>query len=264
MPTGREYANEAYKILNIKPAAGYIWGTCNRLWSNADQLALERKYHSNPTKYSDLELGALYGKKWIGHIVFDCSGLTKYCGSQIGLNYHHGSNSSYLYDCVHKGEKKPNTRLPIGAWVYTGNKSNRGHIGIVFDDTWVIEAQGTKAGVVKSRLDLKKWTWWGLGKGMSFDFVPETANFTPVSDNASSGIGTAVSKTSDAYPTIRRDSRGSAVTKLQNLLVKYGYDLATDGIFGPKTENAVKSFQQRFGLVVDGIVGPKTWKKLIA
>ena len=31
-----------------------------------------------------------------------------------------------------------------------------------------------------------------------------------------------------------------------------------DGIFGPQTEDAVKTFQKVRGLVVDGIVGPKT------
>jgi Putative peptidoglycan binding domain len=47
--------------------------------------------------------------------------------------------------------------------------------------------------------------------------------------------------------------RGSAVARVQRLL---GID--ADGIFGPDTLEAVRSFQQRTGLLVDGIVGPKT------
>lgn len=35
-----------------------------------------------------------------------------------------------------------------------------------------------------------------------------------------------------------------------------------DGIFGTKTENAVKAFQQRYSLTADGIVGPQTWSKM--
>jgi peptidoglycan hydrolase-like protein with peptidoglycan-binding domain len=35
-------------------------------------------------------------------------------------------------------------------------------------------------------------------------------------------------------------------------------NLRTDGVNGPQTRSAVRSFQQRYGLVVDGIVGPKT------
>jgi peptidoglycan hydrolase-like protein with peptidoglycan-binding domain len=37
-----------------------------------------------------------------------------------------------------------------------------------------------------------------------------------------------------------------------------------DGIFGPQTEQAVRSFQQGAGLGVDGIVGPRTWAALPA
>ena len=35
-----------------------------------------------------------------------------------------------------------------------------------------------------------------------------------------------------------------------------------DGIYGKRTENAVRAFQKRSGLETDGIVGRKTWKKL--
>ena len=134
MPTGKEYAKEALKVLDYNPQAGYIYGCMNKKWTKADQDALVKKYNSNPSKYSDLKLGAQVGSKWIGHIVFDCSGLTKFCGQKLGLNYHHGSNSSYNYDCNYKGKKDTNTKLPVGAWVYTGTTSNRGHIGIVVDE----------------------------------------------------------------------------------------------------------------------------------
>lgn len=52
---------------------------------------------------------------------------------------------------------------------------------------------------------------------------------------------------------------------LQNLLNKIFFGrrkLTADGIFGPKTEKAVKAFQKRFALLPDGVVGKKTWNVL--
>ena len=54
-------------------------------------------------------------------------------------------------------------------------------------------------------------------------------------------------------------SRGPAVLTLQNALKARSHDAgASDGIFGKKTEAAVKSFQAAAGLAVDGKAGPKT------
>lgn len=57
-------------------------------------------------------------------------------------------------------------------------------------------------------------------------------------------------------------SYGGDVKLLQEALNKHGYGLKVDGIFGNKTEAAVKDFQSKNGLVADGIVGPKTIAKL--
>lgn len=52
--------------------------------------------------------------------------------------------------------------------------------------------------------------------------------------------------------------------QLQQLLnEKMGAGLAVDGIFGPKTNQAVRDYQKKNGLQVDGIVGPKTWASLL-
>lgn len=67
-----------------------------------------------------------------------------------------------------------------------------------------------------------------------------------------------------SLPVLRKGSRGEAVKTVQSLLNKKGYHLVVDGIFGTKTEDDVKDFQRKNGLVVDGIVGAKTWAKLNA
>lgn len=52
--------------------------------------------------------------------------------------------------------------------------------------------------------------------------------------------------------------RGEDVKMLQEALIKQGYSLNADGVFGPETDRCVRDFQGRQGLVVDGIVGPVT------
>jgi peptidoglycan hydrolase-like protein with peptidoglycan-binding domain len=64
-------------------------------------------------------------------------------------------------------------------------------------------------------------------------------------------------------------SRGDAVRAVQsqfqarNLSGDLSKGLQIDGIFGPKTEAEVQSFQQAVGIGVDGIVGPATWNSLV-
>ncbi|MBQ1564899.1 MAG: peptidoglycan-binding protein [Clostridia bacterium] len=54
--------------------------------------------------------------------------------------------------------------------------------------------------------------------------------------------------------------RGDDVRELQRTLKEQGYDPGQiDGIFGKKTERAVKRFQKASGLKADGIAGRRTF-----
>lgn len=59
---------------------------------------------------------------------------------------------------------------------------------------------------------------------------------------------------------MRSGSRGESVKWLQWELDSKGYPLNVDGIYGPKTEAAVRQFQT--DVFVDGVVGPDTLGKL--
>ena len=246
--TGKQYADEALKIFNLKPQAGYIWGKAGTLWTAKMQENL------NKTTDSDRAMGRKYGKKWIGHYVWDCSGLTSYCGKQLGLKYYHGSNSSWNKDCDKKGKLTKDLELPVGAFVYTGTDASKPHIGIYTGNGMVTEAAGTIQGVIQTKLYGGKWKFWGLGKGIKFDFVPGDKT-APKKEETKPVVIT--------YPTLRRGSKGDLVMQLQDLLSKDGSSLAVDGIFGPGTQSAVRAFQKKHCLVVDGIVGPKTWAELL-
>ena len=68
-----------------------------------------------------------------------------------------------------------------------------------------------------------------------------------------------------SLPTLQRNNSTAAnqnVRYLQQSLVKNVYPVATDGFFGPKTEQAVIKFQKQNKIAVDGIVGPQTWNLL--
>ena len=56
---------------------------------------------------------------------------------------------------------------------------------------------------------------------------------------------------------------GPLVASLQRQLSDAGYPVEPDGIFGPKTEAAVRAFQTAHGLQIDGIVGPETSGRLL-
>lgn len=64
-------------------------------------------------------------------------------------------------------------------------------------------------------------------------------------------------------PVLTRGASGSVVTALQQGLRKYSTPATdpgpVDGDFGPKTEAAVKAYQQDRAIHVDGIVGDQTW-----
>lgn len=56
---------------------------------------------------------------------------------------------------------------------------------------------------------------------------------------------------------LKNGSRGEEVTALQKSLMAMGINPgSTDGVFGPKTEAAVKQAQERCGVTADGIWGP--------
>ena len=74
----------------------------------------------------------------------------------------------------------------------------------------------------------------------------------------------ACSGTTAGYPTLRRGSRGCYVMILQDALSTLGYQTGSriDGVFGARTEEALRGYQRRTSLSVDGVCGCNSWKKI--
>lgn len=65
---------------------------------------------------------------------------------------------------------------------------------------------------------------------------------------------------------IRPGTRSGAVRDVQRRLLALDIPIATvelDGTFGPSTEQAVRTFQERRGLAIDGLVGDESWRELV-
>jgi peptidoglycan hydrolase-like protein with peptidoglycan-binding domain len=104
--------------------------------------------------------------------------------------------------------------------------------------------------------------------------------FGPATEAAVRAVQTATGLTADGivgpqtWPavivTVKRGSTGDAVRGVQvefqfrNLSGDPAQGVQIDGIFGPKTEEAVRGFQDALDITVDGIVGPVTWRALVS
>ena len=161
---------------------GYIYGAWYETWTQSKQNSLvnrfKTKYGTNwktnaSAKKEDKYYGAVYGAKWIGHTVTDCSGLFYWAFKELGGYMYHGSNTMYNKYSTSKGKLTKNGRtdgkpLKPGTAVFTGNESEHGHVGLYIGNDTVIEASGTQAGVITTKISGGKWTYWGELKGVEY------------------------------------------------------------------------------------------------
>lgn len=167
MATGKEISATTLEAYSCE--GGYIWGQQGAEWTKAKQAALEKKYNSDPEQYASYKGSATYGKKWIGHRVWDCAGLCRWAAKEHGIAIHSGSNLIWNCDLKEKGALTEGQVLPEGALVFTGTKDSKPHVGTYTGDGMVTEASGAKTGVIQSNLHGGKWKWYGLVKGVEYD-----------------------------------------------------------------------------------------------
>lgn len=173
---------------------GYILNTWHTQWTQTLQnnkvKYMNSKYGdswktSERAKKDDSYYAALYGTKWIGHWVTDCSGLFYWAFKELGGYMYHGSNTMWNKYCVAKGDLKGGKRtdgqaLKPGTAVFVlKGTSNRSHVGLYIGNGKVIEASGTQAGVIITEITNKKWCEWGELKGVEYSNSNEIPTSEP-------------------------------------------------------------------------------------
>lgn len=147
---------------------------------------------------------------------------------------------------------------------------------------YVIDIASTEAAVVKAgshpadikvvQYRLKQWGYYtGAVDGIyGSKTIAAVKKFQAKNGLAADGIvgsktlaalGVSVGLTS-SRSLLKQGSTGSDARKLQQRLKDLGYSVTVDGVYGPKTAEAVRKFQRNNYLATDGIAGPKTLSKL--
>lgn len=185
---------------------------------------------------------------------FDCCGLIKgvlwgfkgdlkktYGGAEYASNGVPDVNEKGLLNvCRDIKDITGQNDCEIGDFLYLP-----GHCGIYLGNGNVIESTPSWANGVQV-IEFSKRKWKACGKlpyieyGTKFKIIPRLARYYLKQGN----IGMEV------Y-TLQRD-------------LNYAIDakLATDGIFGPKTKQALINFQTKHNLMIDGIYGPQSYNKM--
>ena len=224
---------------------GYILNTWHTKWTQAHQNEkvnyMVKTYGSNwknsdSAKKNSSYTAALYGSRWIGNWVTDCSGLFYWAFKELGGYMYHGSNTMWNKYCEAKGKLSGGKRtdgqeLKPGTAVFVlKNGSDRSHVGLYIGNGKVIEASGTQAGVITTEITNKKWCEWGELKGVAYD-GSTTPSTTP--EEPSISISSAVvndtkvalrSAPSTNATVLTRVDKGQRVQVLSNEWTRVSYN----------------------------------------
>lgn len=235
----------------------YVFG----MWGRKCTPAVRRQYAGyNPSHKSAIfkacpvlsgRQANCTGCKWENALAFDCRGFTYWClltgyGMKLqggGCTSQWGYRSNWLQQGVIQD-------MPdVVCCVFQYNRGKYQHTGLHIGGGVIIHCAYNDAGVQYGNISDTAWTHYAIPAGLY----------------SAAEIAAAGKAADNVVFTLRSGSKGDEVKKLQNALNAQGYDCgAADGIFGAKTEAAVRNFQSDHSLTVDGIAGKATQAALYA
>lgn len=144
-----EYAQNA-----LNEGWGYVWGTFGLTLTEKLFQQKLKQYPDGVGKYETFIKG-----NWLNKKTTDCVGLIKsylwHKDGKITYNSKYDTTANGMYSkATEKGSIDSIPEIPgICLW-------RKGHIGVYVGDGKVIEAKGTKYGVVQTSLEGSTWTHW--------------------------------------------------------------------------------------------------------
>lgn len=167
-PTTKNAADlVTYAINAYESGWGYVWGTFGSVLTEG---LFEAKLDQYPDGVGNFE--EFIRDNWVGKRTTDCCGLIKGYGwldpETMSINYGTngmpdlGANQMY-YNASESGTIDTIPEIPgLAVW-------HDGHIGVYIGNGYVIEAMGTKYGVVKTQLEGRGWTHWLKVEYINYD-----------------------------------------------------------------------------------------------
>lgn len=141
-----------------KSGWGYVWGTYGGVLNRS---LLNCKIKQYPDEVGSMS--EFIESNWLGGRTADCVGLIKGYGwlnsethqVEYGTNGMLDVSADQMYkNAKEKGLSSTMPEIPgLAVW-------RKGHIGIYIGNGEVIEAMGTKYGVVKTKFSARRWTHW--------------------------------------------------------------------------------------------------------
>ena len=167
-PTTKNAADLVTYVTNAWNSGwGYVWGTYGQVLTPELLQYKLTQYPDGVGKYA-----AFIRTNWLGRHTADCVGLIKGYGwlSTDTMTIDYGTHgmpdigaNEMFYNATRRGgiDTMPDTP-GLAVW-------KAGHIGVYIGNGEVVEAMGTKYGVVKTQLEGRGWTHWLEVPGIEYE-----------------------------------------------------------------------------------------------
>ena len=233
-----------------KEGCGYVWGATGYVLTQSRLESLKEQYPDN--------INEDVVKKWIGKEVYDCAQFTRYAAKQVGITLVSGASSQWKKtDWEDKGTI--NT-LPVNkvCFLYreSPNANPMQHTGVYLGDGTVMDARGSKSGVLHTDFTSYAWTHWAMPKGLYDDYEKEPEEVLPVIYQATvtASSGTTVRMRASA-------STSASVLKAIKLGEKVDVVEETNDTWSKIIYSGVTGYMMKKFLAKDPtpVTAPSTW-----